>query len=316
MNTMVRCRWERVGLGVVAGVLALASSVSTASAVYPGDNGRIAFAVKAGDGSTTIRTVLPDGTDQQTLGPGLDPSWSPDGKRIAFVNSVGGQMDLFVMDADGGNVQRVTTTPERWESSPSFAPGGQRIVYSRVAYGKPFAIGSIALDGSNYKRLALGTEPEFSPGGKRIAYVADGISIMWRDGTGQRQLVGTSDERLVDGPSFSPDGKRVLYGWRVCDPWCFETGADSVRRDGSDLHKVCGADDATYSPDGSRLAYQEPIPNYVGDPRATRGANIWTATTRIGVYPSHCQRNALTAYQKIPGRHFASDPSWQPVPGE
>ena len=83
-----------------------------------------------------------DGNNQQRLtnDPNWDtqPSWSPDGKRIAFesdrdghFNMPGGlpNYEIYVMDADGGNQQNLTNNPNS-DSSPSWSPDGKRIVFN------------------------------------------------------------------------------------------------------------------------------------------------------------------------------------------
>jgi Tol biopolymer transport system component len=49
------------------------------------------------------------------------PTWSPDGKKIAFVSDRGGNDDIYVMDANGANVKRVTTNPAS-DSNPRWRP--------------------------------------------------------------------------------------------------------------------------------------------------------------------------------------------------
>jgi Tol biopolymer transport system component len=76
-----------------------------------------------------LYTVRPDGTRLKRLthlGDGVDLlsySFSPDGKRVVFsrARTAGGLPDLYAMDADGGNVRPVVSTP-RWESAPDWGP--------------------------------------------------------------------------------------------------------------------------------------------------------------------------------------------------
>ncbi len=66
----------------------------------------------------------------------LEPAWSPDGARILFVSDRGDpaesvdELDLWVMNADGSDVRRVTNTPSRDERDPAWSPDGRHIVYS------------------------------------------------------------------------------------------------------------------------------------------------------------------------------------------
>ena len=58
------------------------------------------------------------------------PRWSPDGAKIAFSSRRQADRDIYVMDADGGNVTRLTTTPGN-DSNPIWALDGQAIIFSR-----------------------------------------------------------------------------------------------------------------------------------------------------------------------------------------
>ncbi|RME42535.1 MAG: hypothetical protein D6791_17485, partial [Chloroflexi bacterium] len=79
------------------------------------------------------------------------PAWSPDGTRIAFESRREANRDIYIMDADGGNLTRVTT--EFWhDSTPIWALGGRAIIYSSLRQGD-WDLYMIDVDGSNERRL-------------------------------------------------------------------------------------------------------------------------------------------------------------------
>ena len=70
----------------------------------------------------------PDGTALTRLTNNMafdsQPSWSPDGSKIAFISDRDGNDDVYIMDADGLNVTRITNTATERESRPRWRPGG------------------------------------------------------------------------------------------------------------------------------------------------------------------------------------------------
>ncbi|HLQ45453.1 MAG TPA: LpqB family beta-propeller domain-containing protein, partial [Planctomycetaceae bacterium] len=101
-----------------------------APAVAP-DGSRVAFSFA--DGPQHIYSVDASGQDRKALtsgeGVNTEPSYSPDGKSIAFASSRDGNFEIYVMAADGGNVHRLTNSPYR-DLRPRFSPDGQRIAFT------------------------------------------------------------------------------------------------------------------------------------------------------------------------------------------
>ena len=145
------------------------------------------------------------------------PSWSPDGKRIAFTSS--GAMDtagwyIYVVDADGKNLQRLTHPDSGWY--PSWSPDSQRIAFVSGRNGFGNQIYVMDVDGSNQQRLTDqgGWHPSWSPNGEHIAFVSnkDGnreIYVMDVDGKNLRRL--TRNPAHDWHPSWLPDGERIAF---------------------------------------------------------------------------------------------------------
>ncbi|MDE0502868.1 MAG: hypothetical protein OXI86_02220, partial [Candidatus Poribacteria bacterium] len=173
-------------------------------------SGKIAFS-STRDGNHEIYVMDSDGGNQRrvTHHPDfdLDPSWSPDGKKIAFVSHrVGGTPHIFIMDSDGVNPIKLT----KGGLDPAWSPDGVKIAMT-YGTGNDIDIYVMDTDGGNLTQLTnLGWNyhPTWSPDGKRIAYVTSRrhggpeIYAMDRDGTNEVRLTG--DLLVKYRPSWSP----------------------------------------------------------------------------------------------------------------
>jgi Tol biopolymer transport system component len=217
----------------------LASSISDRSPAWSPDGKRVAF-VRCGLSSDDcdIYVMNADGTGIARLtaqaGANVDPTFSKDGKRIAFASSrdangsvVGADaLDIYIMDSvTGGNVVRVTNQPGM-DLQPTWSPDGKQIAFVSARDGGDSGmldLYAVTLDGLQVTRLTWAsepvTQPSWAPGGKQIAF-----TVGFAEGPNTDIYVLTLDSkqltRLTDGPdtpgvdeaaTWSPDGKQIAF---------------------------------------------------------------------------------------------------------
>lgn len=145
-----------------------------------------------------------------------DPAWSPDGKKIAFASFREGKgYRLFVMDADGTNVQMLSTRDNVYGYvHPAWSPDSKKIVYGDTT-GSAVDLFVCDADGKNNQQLTrlgyLNSLPAWSPDGKRIAFVHPGpnqsnalLYLMDADGTNVRRITGFDGFLKCDRLAWEP----------------------------------------------------------------------------------------------------------------
>ena len=188
----------------------------------------------------------------------MDPDWSPDGTKIAFVSDRNdGAYQIYVMDADGKNQIKLTDGPDA-KREPDWSPDGGKIAFTVRDGINHFEV--MDADGQNRVRYEDRTrQPSWSPDGQQIAFVSskdEGNEIYVMDADGQGLEMVTHD--LVaskSNPSFSPDGGRIAY-------WGEEEGFYHiyvVGVDGKNLKRLTHNEEnhrgPAWSPDGGVIAY-------------------------------------------------------------
>lgn len=175
------------------------------------------------------------------LGYDAEGSYSPDGTKIVFAsNRIAWPPDtlteeerarqekqpdffleIYTMNADGTNVQRLTHWPG-YDGGPFFTPDGERIVWRHFTEDGMLAdVYTMKLDGSDLRRLtdfkAMSWAPIFHPTGEYAIFVSnklgfDNFELFLVDRLGEREPVRVTYTEKFDGlPVFSPDGTRIVW---------------------------------------------------------------------------------------------------------
>jgi TolB protein len=143
------------------------------------------------------------------------PRFSPDGTKVAFSVTRGGNSDIWLKDLRTRSETRLTVDPGI-DTSPSFSPDGRSIVFNSDRSGSP-QLYIMGMDGSGVRRLSQGggryNTPVWSPTGELIAFTKqDGgrfsIGVMAPDGSGEKIL---STSYFEEGPTWAPNGRYILF---------------------------------------------------------------------------------------------------------
>ncbi|HLH52528.1 MAG TPA: hypothetical protein VKY92_02840 [Verrucomicrobiae bacterium] len=148
-------------------------------------------------------------------GSNMSPAASPDGNRVAMILSKDGWTDLYVCNSEGGDLKRLTKSPQD-ESSPCWSPDGQWICYASKDHERR-SLSKISPSGGEPRRIPTNlvgnpTEPDWSPDGKWIAFTTQSrdFAICVVPATGGDAIVLTAGE----DPSWAPNSRTLVFARR------------------------------------------------------------------------------------------------------
>ncbi len=192
------------------------------------DGTRVAFQSNRGKpGSTNIYVVSADMGEKhgsplavaltEDNGANVAPTWSPDDSRIAFESRRAGNLDIWVMNADGEGARAVTKSPEP-DTTPRWSPDGKWIAFSSERSGAR-ELWSMDPEGALARQLTTAGlaswRPRWTPDSAEVVFLRGSkperceLYEVRRNGSGLKQIVAGS--ATLRDPVVSPDGKWLAF---------------------------------------------------------------------------------------------------------
>lgn len=232
-----------------------------------------------------------------------EPSWSPDGTRIAFSSTRGGggNFDIYVMNADGSGILRLTdhAAPDQ---DPAWAADAQSVFFTSERNGRG-EIYRVWLGDKRVERMTSGLAraimPATSPDGRYLAYASQlliGFKIQLLNlNTGETRTIGASGGACR--PAFSPDTNELAFVHLDSEPSRLEAVTESGRRTLVADRQLWSYYPA-YSPDGRYIAFSVSPEHHEGED--------WDLAVTEAARPG-----AITRLTSGPGNDRV--PEWRPV---
>jgi len=181
------------------------------------------------DPSMDIFEANVDGSHLKRLTDGhgynAEGSYSPDGKQIVFCSKRDGNLELYIMDADGSKVRKLTNAPKCYNGGPFFSPDGKRVIFrSDRKKEDHLQLYVINIDGTGERALTddlnwVQWGPYWYKDSKHIIYAGADHSVSgrpnydlyWMDIDSGKKVRITYNPSADVLPVFSPDGKKLMW---------------------------------------------------------------------------------------------------------
>ena len=201
---------------------------------------------------TALTDITPDGFDDR------NPSWSPDGTRIAFDSTKGeGNYDIYTVAPDGADLVRLTTETSV-DADPDWSPDAQKLAFeSNRSFGR-WDIWSMDGDGSDQFRVGPGgsdpevdEDPAWSPDGDLIVFARNSSGFV--EGCAYRALWtmgadGTDPTQVTDPGGTCADTDTSPDWQPLPGPYPRPKGATPVRVPLVPAYRQCTAPNRTHGP--------------------------------------------------------------------
>ena len=214
-------------------------------------------------GELRVATIVDDGARNYHV------RLSPDGTQVAFDSDRDGERGVYVADANGRGVRKVSG--DGYAAVPTWAPDGKRLAFLRAEPQRPTVWNLWLLDRGTGRQTRI---TSFQRGqvwggawfgdGRRIAYSHEDRLTIHDLASGQvREFASPLKGRLVRTPAVSPDGRWIMFQVYRDGAWLLDVERGVMQR----VLQDPSAEEFAWSPDGRRVAYHS---------QRSGGWNLWT----------------------------------------
>ena len=220
--------------------------------------------ISDGGGALDIWVADASGQNQRKLtdsrSDNINPTWSPNAKRIAWASTRNGAVNLYVMNADGSGQHALTTNKRRSSSNPAWSPNGKLIAFETNRDGN-WEIYVMNADGSKHRNVSRDGDDDFGP-----SWAPDSQRLVYQRTNARRSWLVITDVLTLKpralptpGPAadavWSPNGKLIAFDAFVnknYDIWLTNPNGKPRRR-----LTTSPAEDTepTFSPDSTSVAF-------------------------------------------------------------